>query len=78
MRVVELKREFSSISWIASQARDDDIIWIASRSLAMTGWASLRTPVKQTSWGLARGERVGLGRELADISWIASQARDDG
>ena len=77
MRVVELKREFSSISRIASQARDDDIIWFASRSFVMTR-PSLRAGATQTSWGLVRGEGVRLKRELADISWIASQARDDG
>ncbi len=77
MRVVEHKREFSSISWIASQARDNDIIWFASRLFVMTG-PSLRAGATQSSWGLARGEGVRLKRELADISWIASQARDDG
>ena len=47
------------------------------RKLVMTG-PSLRAGATQTSWGLVRGEGVRVKRELADISWIASQARDDG
>ncbi len=35
MRVVEHKREFSSISWIASQARDDGLGVIANASEAI-------------------------------------------